>query len=306
MTGRVRGLRLQLSVACVAIAVPIFAVGAGAAGVRKSLFMSLEDDKGAPITGVTVAAEDVAIREDNQDRKIISVQPATSPIAVAFLIDTAMDTRVKDAYGTPDEWIRDMRLATASFAKQVLDRSPDASIELMEFGQAALVVVPFTSSPDEYAKGVNHLVSKPGAASVLLEALDQANKDLEKRPTKRRAIVTLNIEPSNEQSQMNEQGLQDAFRRSTAQLWSLSIQRGALKAASRDIMLQRITKATGGMRDLIVGISAAPDILRRFANALVSQYEVVYERPEGKTPKSLQIGTRVNGVKIHASAYPPE
>ena len=40
--------------------------------------------------------------------------------------------------------------------------------------------------------------------------------------------------------------------------------------------------------------------------ALVSQYAVTYTRPEGPTPKALQMGQMRNGVKIIYPATPPK
>jgi hypothetical protein len=289
--------------ACVATTAVAAPMVRASAGVTKSLFIAVTDDSGKPLTDLT--ANDILIREDQADRTVKEVKPATQPISVVFLIDTAMDMRVKDAYGTPDQWVRDMRDATAAFARELLNKSPDASVELMEFGQAALTMVPFTSNFDEYMKGVNHLVSKPDAASVLMEAIDQANKDLSKRPSTRRAIVSLNLEPSNEGSRMDEGGLQNSFRKSTAQLWCLSVQRGTLTTQPKhDVLLNDLTKRSGGERQMIVGISAASDYLKRYADVLASQYEVVYERPENKPAKVIQVGTRAG--KPHASAFPPQ
>jgi von Willebrand factor type A domain len=297
--------KLPLSVGLAAVAAAALSMSAmhASAGVNKSLFVGVTDESGKPVTNLT--ADDILIREDQADRPVKEVKPATQPISVVFLVDTSMDTRIKDAYGTPDEWIRDIRLASAAFARELLNKSPDAAIELMEFGQAAVTVTPFTQNFEEYQKGVNHLVSKPGAASVLMEAIQQANRDLAKRPSPRRAIVELNLEPSNEQSQMDEKGTQDAFRKSTAQFWGLSVQRGAYKQVARDVMLNNIAKITGGERQFIVGISASQDILKQYADVLASQFEVVYDRPENKSAKVIQVGAR-GGLKLHASAFPPQ
>jgi hypothetical protein len=71
-------------------------------------------------------------------------------------------------------------------------------------------------------------------------------------------------------------------------------------------VLNDFAKLTGGQRDFIVGISAAPDILKAYANALAMQYEVVYKRPENaKSVKAVQVGTR-QGLKVHASGFAPQ
>jgi hypothetical protein len=275
-----------------------------AGGVNKSLFVAVLDENGRPVRQFT--ADDVLIREDGQDRPVVEVKPASQPISVAVLIDTAQSARVSDHYGTPDEYVRDLRVATSSFAHQLLTLSPEAHVSLMEFGQAAVTMVKYTTDLTEFDKGVNKIVSRPGVGSVLGEALAQANKDLLAQPGGRRAIVSINLEPSDEQSIENANPIKEAFRKSGAQLWALSVHRGELKNSNRDVVLNDFAKLTGGQRDFIVDISAMENILKAYANALAMQYEVVYKRPEtAKTAKAIQVGTR-QGLKVHASGFPPQ
>ena len=296
-------LRVLAPVAIVLLLVPALrAVPQG--GVDKSLFVAVLDGNGRPVP--TFTADDVLIREDGQDRTVVAVKPASRPISVAVLVDTAQGKRVTDAYGTPEEYVRDMRVAVDGFARQLLQLSPDASVSLMEFGQAAVTMVKFTSDLTELTRGINHIVARPGVGSVLGEALEAANKDLADRPGGRRAIVSINLEPSDEQSFENAKAIAQSFQKSEAQLWSVSVQRGGLKNSKRDVVLNDFAKATGGQRDFVIGISAVSDILKAYANALAMQYEVVFKRPENvKAVKQIQVGTR-EGLKVHASSVPPK
>ena len=177
--------RTLLPVLLAALAVPALIAFQG--GLNKSLFVSVLDESGHPVRQFT--ADDVMIREDGQDRAVVEVKPASQPISVAFLVDTAQGSRVTDHYGTPEEYVRDMRVSTSAFAHQLLTLSPDAQITLMDFGQAAVTMVKYTSDLVEYDKGVNKIVSRPGVGSVLGEALAAANKELATRPSTRRAVV---------------------------------------------------------------------------------------------------------------------
>lgn len=274
-------------------------------GVNTSLFLTVLDDSGKPVKDIVT--DDILIMEDGAPRQVVAVKPAGQPIAVAVLVDTSQGTRVTDAYGTPEEYVRDLRVAVSSFAKTLLNQSPNATVSLMEFGQAAITMVKYTSDPMEFEKGVGRLVSRPGVGSVLGEALEAANKDLAERPGGRKAIVSVNLEPSNDQSIENPTRIVDAFRKSSAQLWSVSIQRGKLNPSKRDVVLNEFAKRSGGQRDFIVGISAVEGILKGYADALTYQYEVVYQRPESaKGAKLIQVGTARQGVKLHASGYPPK
>ncbi|HEX9366781.1 MAG TPA: hypothetical protein VF921_09145 [Vicinamibacterales bacterium] len=299
-----RAARCLLPVVLVLLLVPAVTVRTQG-GVDKSLFLSVLDEKGKPVKDMV--ADDILIREDNVDRQVVAVKPASQPISVAVLVDTAQGARVTDAYGTPEEYVRDMRVAVGSFAKELLGQSPNAVVSLTEFGQAAITIVAFTANPADYDKGVNKLVARPGVGSVLLEALAQANDDLSRQPSTRRAIVSINLEPSDEQSREDPTKIKEAFRKSGAQLWAVSVQRGKLQASKRDLVLNDFAKLTGGQRDFIVGISAAEGILKGYADALTYQYEVVYKRPESnKEAKVIQVGTPRQGVKLHASGFPPK
>jgi hypothetical protein len=273
-------------------------------GVDKSLFLSALDEAGKPVKGLT--ADDILIREDNTDRTIVAVKPASQPISVAVLVDTAQGTRVTDAYGTPEDYVRDLRVAVGGFAKHLLAQSPDASVSLMEFGQAAITMVPFTRDPAVFANGVNKIVSRPGVGSVLFEALAQANNDLAGQPSARRAIVSLNLEPSDEQSRQEPKKIVESFRKSGAQLWAVSVQRGNLKTAKHDVVLNDFAKATGGRREFVVGISAVEGILKNYADTLAGQYEVTYKRPESKKPAQIVMVGNTRGLKIHASGFAPQ
>jgi hypothetical protein len=298
---------LLLPIVLAALAAPALLAFQG--GVNKSLFISVLDDTGRPVRQFT--ADQVAIREDGQDRAVVEVKPASQPISVAFLIDTAQSARITDHYGTPEEYTRDLRVATSAFAHQLMTLSPDAQISLMEFGQAAVTMVKFTSDLAEFDKGVNKIVSRSGVGSVLGEALTEANKELAARPGTRRAIVSINLEPSDEQSIENANPIKDSFRKSGAQLWSLSVHRGELKSAGRDVVLNDFAKQTGGQRDFIVDISAMENIMKAYASALAMQYEVVYKRPENaKNVKVVQVGIvqadPQHPLKAHASGFAPQ
>jgi hypothetical protein len=202
----------------------------------KSIFVAVLDDAGKPVKDLD--AGDFRLREDGVDREIVSVKAATDPLQVVLLADTTAEA---------ESLIRDVRTAAAGFIKQLHTSSPDAPVSLVEFGQAAMTVVPFVTDEASLQNGINKLVGRPGAASVLLEAIIDASNNLAKRPSPRRAIVSVNIEPSNEQSREEPGKINDTMRKSVAQLWSVSLQKGALKNPKRDVVLNAVTRNTVGL-----------------------------------------------------------
>jgi hypothetical protein len=282
----------------VAVCVTLLAaVGTRASGQgnNKSIFVSVLDEEGRPVTGMTAA--DFAVREDNADRTIVDVKPASQPIYIAMLVDTTTGS---------DAFTSDIREGFSAFAKQVLTKSPESQLALWEFGQAAVKVQDFTKDLPKILDRVNRVVQKLNASSVLLEAINDASNELGRKPSPRRAIVLLNLEPSKEESGERPQKINDSLMRSHSQLWAVSLQRGTLKNAQRDVVLNELVKRAGGTREYIVAESATPAQLVRIADALTSQYEITYARP-GNDAKIVQVGQRTGkNLKLVTGVFAPQ
>ena len=126
----------------------------------KSVFVSVLDQSRKPVKDMKL--EEFLLREDGTDREIVAVRPATQPLTVELLADTSAGA---------DEYLQDIRKALTAFVRTVQTAIPNSAIQLMEFGQAARPVAPFTTSTADLEKGINRLTGKPGAGSVLLEAI---------------------------------------------------------------------------------------------------------------------------------------
>jgi len=286
--------RRALILASVMFVATLRGVAAPPPAADKTVIVGVLDAAGLPVTDLTLA--DVRLREDGVDREIVSVKLSSQPLQVALLADT---TQAADAL------IHDVRTSLTGFVQQAHKTSPDTLISLIEFGQAAVSVVPFVSDEAALNSGINKLVGRPAAASVLVEAIIDASNRLAKLPSPRRAIVSLNIEPSNEQSREEPKKVNEALRKSGAQLWSVSLQKGDLRNPGRDVVLNAVTKNTGGTRDFINAPSALEGVLRHYADALSSQYEVTYKRP-GASAQVVQVGTVRQGLTLHASGFAPQ
>ena len=264
-------------------------------GNHKSIFVSVLDADGQPVTGMTAA--DFAIREDNADRKIVEVKPASQPIYIAMLVDTTTGA---------EEAVSNIREGFTGFAKLVLTKSPQSKLSLWEFGQAAVRIQDFTSDLSKITEQTGRIFPKPNASSVLLEAVNDASNELAKTPSPRRAIVILNLEPSEELSRQEPKKINEALERSHTQLWAVSLQKGTFKNPERDIVLNTLVRNAGGTREYIVAQTAVPMHLARIANALTSQYEITYERPEGGA-KIVQVGQRTGkNLKLVTGIFAPK
>jgi hypothetical protein len=261
----------------------------------KAIFVGVVDESGKPVKDIQQG--EILIREDGQDREVVSIRPTAETLDVALLVDTTAGA---------EDYIRDIRNGFTAFVRQVSSASPGARLLVMEFGQAAVVTHPFTTDYDAIEKGINRIFPKRNAASVLLEALISANQELAKQASRRRAIVAFNMEPSDEQSREEPRRINETLRLSGAQLWSLSLQKGNNKNAKRDVVLSQLTKNSGGRREFIVAESAIPTYLQAYADALAFQYEVTFKRPSSAHPNVIQTGTTRKGVRLHSSLFPPQ
>lgn len=271
----------------------------------KSIFVTILDSSGKPVKDLT--AGEFGVREDGVVREVTAVKLATQPMFVALLGDTSKVAGGGGFSAGSTELIRDIRTSLTAFVRQMAAASPESQISIMEFGQAAVTITNFTAKTADLEKGVNRLFPKPDAGSVLLEAIIEASRQLGKRPSPRRAIVVLNIEPSEEQSREQPQKIIEELRKSGAQLWAVSLQKGALRNPMRDVVLDALTQNTGGKREFIVGQSAAENILKGYADALTSQYEVTYKRPAAPGPSQLvQVAVARPGLKLHATVWAPQ
>jgi hypothetical protein len=277
---------------------------------EKILYLSALDAKGNSVTDLKTG--DVLVREDGQDREVVNVKISTAPLQIVMLADTtkeAGDTGMmtrQDTVAGAAELIRDIRVALTAFSRDIMAANPASQIELMEFGQAAVPVTKLTSNLADIEKGINRLFPKPNADSVLLEAIMDASKTLEKAKATRPVITVLNIEPSNELSIPTPQKMVAELEKSHAQLWAVSLQKTQATHQSRGVVLGTLTKNTGGRRESIAGQQALETLFKQYAANMIGQYEVTYRRPAGTKARQVQVGVMRNDLKLLANIIAPK
>jgi hypothetical protein len=276
----------------------------------KILYLSATDQEGKSITDLKT--DEVLVREDTGDREVVSVKRSTKPLAIEILADTTRQAGGSGMMSSQTsqtgaaELIRDIRVAISNFVKDIAAGSPESEMQLMEFGQAAIPVTKMTSNVAELEKGVTRLFPKPNAASLLLEAIIEASKELSKTKAPRRAIVALNIEPGDEQSAAQVQKMHDELVKSRASLWAVSLQVGQNRNQMRGLVLEKLTTNTGGRREFIHAQSALEAMMKNIADNLLQQYEVTYKRPAGMKAQVVAVGVRRDNLKLYASKIPPQ
>jgi hypothetical protein len=278
----------------------------------KTVYVAFVDANGKPITDL--APDEIHVAENRKEVTITSAKLATAPMSILLLGDTTkaaggsgMGQGGKGSSGTAaGEMITDIRAAFKAFTEDILAKSPESEIGVMEFGQASITVVDFTSKQEDVLKGLTRLFPKPAADSVLFEAITEGSKDLGKRKNGRRAIVSINVEPSTELSKEPPNDIMKQLGKSQSPLFSISLQKGENRNNQRGVVLPKLASETGGRHEVIVGQSALVQMLKDTANVLLSQYEVTYTRPAGPAPQELLFGVARPNVKILHTHFPPQ
>ena len=158
-----------------------------AQGRERVAYVNAWDDKThAPITGL--GADAFAIREDNNLREILRVTPATSPMAVAVLVDNSQAAQ---------KHLGEIRRALASFLKAINGIGPTSVIGIAD---RPTILRDYTTDPKLLQDSVGKVFAMPGSGATLLDAIVEVSKGLARREEDRAAIVMLtteNIEFSN-------------------------------------------------------------------------------------------------------------
>jgi hypothetical protein len=303
---------LSLWVLPVAVALT-FVPALSARQASKTVYLTFLDANGKPLTDLT--QDEIHVAENGKEVQVTSAKRATAPMSILMLGDTtkaagvggmSQGSKGAASASSAGELIRDIRAAFSAFEKDVLAASPTSELGVMEFGQASITVTDFTSKSEDIEKGLTRLFPKPDADSVLLEAIMEGSKMLEKRPNTRRAIVSINVEPGTENSREPDNNIMKELGKAQAPLFSVSLQKGDNRNAHRGVVLPQLASQTGGRHETVVGQSILIELLKNTAGFLTSQYEVTYTRAAGPMPQGIQFGVNRQNVKILATKFPPQ
>ena len=271
----------------VASVVAALAVGT-AAQKQMSIIVTVVDGAGAPVKGVTPA--DLAVQEDDTVREVVEVKPMTEPMTIALLVDNTKPTMGKEAP------TRELRAGLNAFVSAIQSASPESAIGIWEFAGAGVMTQKPTVKTDELTKKINHMFPSQQSGGVLLEALVDASKELSKKGIgPRRVIVSVSLN-SPEVSTMQPRDVAMAMRKAGVNFWAISIAENQDAntssqggTPSRELILNNVTTASGGMRLSGVSGTSLEAQLTRVAQALTSQYLVTYARPESApAPAAIQ------------------
>jgi hypothetical protein len=258
-------------------------------GTPKMALVTVVAEPAGPVRDL--AAKDFIVREDNAKREVVSATPADDPLSIAVVLDT---TQPKMGAQFPTQ---DVRTAMSTFVKAILTASPDAQIALLECAGASVTTVDFTSKTADLDTVIQRLYPNQQATAVLLEALTDAGKKLTARPAPRRAIVSIDFNTPEASTEQMMKTAVDSVHAAGATLWAVSVRGNTPTVPIREEVLNKMTKANGGLRLSSVDATGLEGMMKTVANSLTSQYVVTFMRPNGASPKTTEFETS-RGAKV--------
>lgn len=260
-----------------------------AQGNERVAYVSAWDAKTRlPVTGLGAAA--FAVREDGARREILRVTPATTPMAVAILVDNSAAT---------GDNVSDIRRALTTFVKELDGIGPVAIIGLAD---RPTILRDYTTSQKELSDGVGKLFAMPDSGATLLDAIAEISKGLEKRPEDRAAMVVVTTE-NTEFSNRHYTDVLRGLAEGGAMLHAVVLTSAAGSslddaARHRAFVLDRGPRNSGGTRTDILASQAFEGKLKQLAAILKSQHRVVYSRPQALIPpQQVEIASASDGIE---------
>lgn len=295
-------LRILL-LAGVACTVTSWGPGAGLAAQQRALreqtiFISVQDKQGTP--PATLALTDVSIREDGNVREILKIEPATTPLQIAVLVDTSQAAQSS---------IADLRDAVRAFGAAIWAKSPESQIALYTFGERPTLVTDYTTSSVALGRGVDSLFAATGSGAYFIDAVIEAAQGLAKRKPARGAMVAFVDENGPEFSNRRHDQAFEAVAAARASLWTITRQgfsNDAMSTESRErsTVIGDVTARTGGRSAMIFAPSALKERFTDVATQLLGQFAVTYGRPESLIPpERLDVRLTREGYRLHAPRW---
>lgn len=292
-------LRLTCCLAALAVCVQL-SVSAQAGRGERTLYVTAVDARGEPVTGLP--AEAFIVREDGVRREVLRAAPTRDPLDLALLLDNSTAAA---------PLITHLRSALPGLIDTV---APGNHIAIITLASRPTVVVDYTSDVSMLKKAVGRLFALPDTGATLLDAIVETSQGLGRRDTPRAvilAIVTDGTEFTNRYAKDVVAALHTAG--ATLDLLTIGTFDASLAHPSRERMflLEQGPAATGGVRVNLLTPMSLGGALDRLARVLVSQYKVVYSRPDSLIPpgrveiSSGRAGVTMRGLPARGESHTP-
>ena len=286
-------MRLPAGVSLI-VALAMLAVGQPAAVQAlvqpARVYVSVSDNKGKPISGLTVADFKIAI--DDREQEVLSVAPATEPVDAVIITDRL---GLDPAYSNFT-----VQHALSNFVKGI--RSvPDSRIALTTFDGPVVRITGFNAPPADLNKAIARLATNSTEASML-NAIVDACELLRVSKTDRKVIFSMFAAYRADTSNAwNDKAVMTMWQ-SNASLWALEVQSigGASGGnAGREELANLGSRMSGGMHVSVASAVGLSNQAQLMATLIAKQYVVTYAPgTDPNTSSRRKIAVNRNGARI--------
>ena len=280
-----------LAVTAALVCTPPTDTSAQAGSQEQTLYVSAVDKNGAPVEGLGPDA--FIVKENDVRREILHVSRAIEPIDIRLLIDNS---------SAATEALLHMRKAVPAFIQAV---SPANPVALIGLADRPTILTPSTTDTKKLIKQAEGLFARPSTGATLLDAIYEVSKGLESRDATRAAIVAV-ITDGTEFTNRYSKDVIAAAVRAGASVYFVGI--GHFEHSDehaireRSFLLTDAPPATGGRIYTMLSPNGLAQNLDKVAHVLLSQYKVVYGRPqETIPPKSVEVTSAREGLSVRGT-----
>jgi VWFA-related protein len=286
--------------AAVVCTAAVAALSAAAAATNRTVYVSVTDGKGNPVTDLT--AQDFKVKEGGKDREVVRAEPAKAPPHIALMVEERLQL---------DQHVRE---AMFEFVK----RMAGAEMSLITVGLRNNEVTPFTTDPNIVLKAINELSLNTQPTSNLTEGINDISKKFDQENPTRPIIIAIAF--SGGQAGPEPKSILNQVRLGGATMYAVTYGTASNDNASANASLGTLgdesgreqvlgdgAKLSGGRRIDVVTTAAIPKALQDIAADIMTQYAVTYALPEGVKPdKRFSISTGRKGVSLRAPSAIPD
>jgi VWFA-related protein len=264
---------LSAVLAAAVLAQPFLHADASAQSQR-TVIVSVQDRRGAPVPGMTPA--DFRVREDGRNMTVVAAEPARTPLTVAIMIDNS---------GAGLQSMREGAAAVIARLRGI------ASIALYTTSGRTLKVQDFTDSPATLIAALNKVFSTNQQGSFLTDGIVAVTREFEAAEAERPAIISVGVE-GEDFSEIRPDDVLAALQRTGTRLFMVRLgtpvlgQSRPLDAPPGDSYLDEQVRfnallgqapgRTGGRLEQLWTHTGIPTVMDGIASELATQYEVTY------------------------------
>jgi len=211
--------------------------------------------------------ENFKIFEDKKEQQVSQFSSEDAPLSVGVIFDCS---------GSMGHKLEKSRLAVAQFFKTA---NPEDEFFLVQFGDSAELVQPFTRNLEEVQNRLTFTQSK--GRTALLDAIYLALHEMKKGKNPRKALLVISDGGDNN-SRYTEPEIKNLVKEADVQIYAIGIYesmgaRGRTpEEASGQGLLTEIAEQTGGRQYPVDNLNELPDIAAKIGVELRNQYILGY------------------------------